>query len=161
MDLFDMDSPSPFMTITYPVRSKWREKLGAVTHVDGTARVQTVSRDTNPRFHSLVREFGALSSVPVVLNTSFNRHGISTISSPRQAIEHLFEECIDVLFLENYKINKNKHVQKKFMKYFSEEKLLKKHNLKWFNRIKKLINKKQILIFKKNYEKKYKKKITM
>ena len=50
-DLFVMEHPSPFMTITYPVRPEWQERLGAITHVDGTARVQTVSADTNPKFH--------------------------------------------------------------------------------------------------------------
>ena len=106
MDLFEMDSPSPFMTITYPVRSKWREKLGAVTHVDGTARVQTVSRDTNPRFHSLVREFGALSSVPVVLNTSFNTRGEPIIETPLDAVRTFNGTGLDALFIGDFVVSK-------------------------------------------------------
>ena len=106
MDLFDMDSPSPFMTITYPVRSKWREKLGAVTHVDGTARVQTISRDTNPRFHSLVREFGALSSVPVVLNTSFNTRGEPIIETPLDAVRTFNGTGLDALFIGDFVVSK-------------------------------------------------------
>ena len=53
-DLFVMEHPSPFMTIAYPVRPEWQERLGAITHVDEPARVQTVSADTNPKFHSLI-----------------------------------------------------------------------------------------------------------
>lgn len=106
MDLFDMDTPSPFMTITYPVRSEWREKLGAVTHVDGTARVQTISRETNPRFHGLVREFGAISSVPVVLNTSFNTRGEPIVETPLDAVRTFNGTGIDALFIGDFVVSK-------------------------------------------------------
>jgi carbamoyltransferase len=64
----------PFMISTLRVKPEWRERLGAVTHVDGTARVQTVSRQTNPSYWKLIREFEALTGVPVILNTSLNNN---------------------------------------------------------------------------------------
>jgi hypothetical protein len=60
------------MIFTVPVRAQERSNLGAVTHIDGSARVQSVSRETNPRFHGLITAFGRLTGVPILLNTSFN-----------------------------------------------------------------------------------------
>ncbi|HEX9308160.1 MAG TPA: carbamoyltransferase C-terminal domain-containing protein, partial [Anaeromyxobacter sp.] len=64
-----------FMSGVFPVRPEWRSRLGAVTHVDGTARVQVVDAEVSPRFHALLRAFGARSGIPVLLNTSFNLSG--------------------------------------------------------------------------------------
>lgn len=64
-----------YMSAVFPVRPEWRERLAAITHVDGTARVQTVDRAMAPRFHALLEAFGAVSGVPVLLNTSFNLAG--------------------------------------------------------------------------------------
>jgi carbamoyltransferase len=64
-----------FMCGVFPVRSEWRDRLGAVTHVDGTARVQTVDRATAPLFHALLEAYGARTRMPILLNTSFNRAG--------------------------------------------------------------------------------------
>ena len=64
-----------FMSGVFPVREEWRERLAAVTHVDGTARVQTVDREMAPRFHALLEAYGEVSGLPVLLNTSFNLAG--------------------------------------------------------------------------------------
>ena len=70
--------------------------------MDGTSRVQCVEKKLNKNYWNLINEFFKITSVPMLLNTSFNRHGIATISTPRQAIEHLHERCIDKLYLEFY-----------------------------------------------------------
>lgn len=64
-----------FMSGVFPVRAEWRDRLAAVTHVDGTARVQAVDPETSPRFHALLLAFGRRTGVPVLLNTSFNVAG--------------------------------------------------------------------------------------
>lgn len=71
-DVFESSHPSPFMAHVYPVRPEWRSQIPAVTHVDGTGRLQTVSQATHPRYHRLISAFRDRTGVPVVLNTSFN-----------------------------------------------------------------------------------------
>ncbi len=106
-ELFEMDGPSPFMTVTYPVRPEWQERLGAVTHVDGTARVQTISSETNPRFYGLVTEFEKLSGVPAVLNTSFNARGEPIVETPLDALRTFNGTGLDALFLGDFVITKS------------------------------------------------------
>lgn len=86
-----------FMSGVFPVRDEWRERLAAITHVDGTARVQTVEREMAPRFHALLEKYGDVSGVPVLLNTSFNLAGEPIVN---RAVEgySTFRRCgIDLL----------------------------------------------------------------
>jgi carbamoyltransferase len=76
----------PFMTFTVKVRPAWRAVLGAVSHVDGTARVQTVDRRSNPDFWKLIAEFELLTGVPVLLNTSFNNDVEPIVDSVNDAL---------------------------------------------------------------------------
>ena len=97
-----------FMSGVFPVREEWREKLAAVTHVDGTARVQTVDKATAPRFHALLLRFGELTSVPVILNTSFNLAGEPIVT---RAVEgySTFRRCgIDLLIAGRNIVSKTK-----------------------------------------------------
>ncbi|MER5650396.1 carbamoyltransferase C-terminal domain-containing protein [Streptosporangium sp. NPDC002524] len=99
---FDLDlSPSAyrFMTLVSSVRPRFRSTLAAVTHVDGTARVQTVSRETNPFLHALLRDFGARTGVPVLLNTSLNNHREPIVMTAEDAIAFLLTSGIDCLLL--------------------------------------------------------------
>jgi carbamoyltransferase len=80
--------------------------IPAVTHVDGTGRVQSVSRKHNPRFHRLVEEFGRITGVPVVLNTSFNIRGEPIVYRPEQAVECFLKTGMDALFLGDYALMK-------------------------------------------------------
>ncbi len=80
--------------------------IPAVTHVDGTARLQTVHQETNPRYHQLLKEFEKISGVPVLLNTSFNVMGEPIVESPNDAIRCFFTTGLDYLVLGNYIINK-------------------------------------------------------
>src|SRR5690606_37367742 len=80
-DIFEGCTDSPFMLFVYPVRAEWRDRLPAITHVDSTARVQTVSHDVQPRYHALLEAFGQRTGVPVLLNTSFNVMGEPIVNS--------------------------------------------------------------------------------
>ncbi len=91
--------PSPFMLLVFRVREDRRRAIPAVTHVDGTARVQTVARESNPRFHSLLSEFEKRTGVPMVLNTSLNRRGEPMAGSPKDAVRIFAETELDALFL--------------------------------------------------------------
>ena len=93
--------PSP----TYRVRPQKRTEIPAPTHVDGTARLQTVSRRTNPKYWSLIDAFREETGVPVVLNTSFNENE-PIVNTPEQAIECFLRTKMDVLVLGNYLVAK-------------------------------------------------------
>jgi carbamoyltransferase len=97
---------SPFMTLTFDVRKEKQAQIASITHVDGTARIQTVSRDTNPRFHRLISEFGMLSGVPMVINTSFNVKGQPIVCNPRDAVSTFFMTGMDHLVLGDYVLSK-------------------------------------------------------
>jgi carbamoyltransferase len=95
-----------FMSGVFPVRPEWREQLGAITHVDGTARVQTVQREKAPRFYALLEKFGKRSGIPILLNTSFNLAGEPIVT---RAVEgySTFRRCgIDVLIAGNVIVSK-------------------------------------------------------
>jgi len=93
---------SPYMTMAFRATEKAKREIPAGIHVDGTCRPNSVSRATNKKFYRLIEEFMALAGVPAVLNTSFNRHGIPTIASPRQAFEHLAAGAVDLLAIERF-----------------------------------------------------------
>lgn len=105
-EFFDIDVEAPFMLKVCPVRPEVRQSLPAITHVDGSARLQTVRRDVNPRYYDLIEAFGRLSGIPVVLNTSFNVMGEPIVESPLQAIRCFYSTGIDVLVLGDFIIAK-------------------------------------------------------
>ena len=88
------------------VRKSWQHKIPAVTHVDGTARVQTVAKSVNPIFYQLIKEFNKITKVPILLNTSFNLNGEPIVCSPVDAIRTFFSCGLDILILGNYLIKK-------------------------------------------------------
>jgi carbamoyltransferase len=96
-DYFEPSIPSPFMILTHTVRPEKRSTIPAVTHVDGTARIQTVERQTNPRYWDLISEFERLTGVAVVMNTSFNLRGEPIVSEPKDAIRTFFSSGLDFL----------------------------------------------------------------
>src|ERR1700719_4211563 len=104
-EYFEKSFPSPFMTQTYSVRPEKREAIPAPTHVDGTGRLQTVTQEANPRYWRLIREFGNLTGVPVVLNTSFNDNE-PIVCRPEEAIECFLRTKMDVLVLGNILVRK-------------------------------------------------------
>ena len=104
--IFDLKSSSPFMTVAANVKEEWRNKLKAVTHVDGTARVQTVNPDQNPLFYKLIFEFRNIAGVPVVLNTSFNLMGEPIVETPMNAISTFSASGLDSLIIGEYLVTK-------------------------------------------------------
>jgi carbamoyltransferase len=106
-DIFEGDEDSPFMLIAKSVRPEWRDRIPAVVHVDGTARVQTVRESTNPSLYRLLKEFEELTGVPVLINTSFNVKGEPIVETPRDAMRCFLTTGIDHLVLHDTVISKN------------------------------------------------------
>jgi carbamoyltransferase len=99
--------PARFMLLVTSVLEQSKARIPAVTHVDGSARVQTVVRSTNPRYHSLIRMFGEATGVPVVLNTSFNLRGEPIVSTPEEAFSTFARSGMDALVLDRTIIYKD------------------------------------------------------
>ena len=97
-EFFGGTGPTPYMLRVVPVVDP---RIPAVTHVDGTARVQTVRRDQNPRFYQLIQAFGRRTGVPVLLNTSFNVRGQPIVETPHEALDTFRSTDIDVLVIGN------------------------------------------------------------
>jgi carbamoyltransferase len=85
-----------------------RRVIPSVTHVDGSARIQTVDRETNPLFHDLIAEFGRLTGVPVLINTSFNVRGEPIVCSPTDAYRCFVQTGMDVLVMGSFLLDKTK-----------------------------------------------------
>ncbi|MBK9777468.1 MAG: carbamoyltransferase [bacterium] len=121
-ECFDLDRPSPYMLLVAPVaRSRWRDPaaadplvdvvarvnqvrsdIPAVTHVDRSARIQTVHADTNPRYHRIISEFAALTGCPTIINTSFNVRGEPIVCTPEDAYRCFMRTEMDTLVMGNH-----------------------------------------------------------
>ena len=99
-EYFEKDYPDPFMLKVYPIKEDKKEIIPAVTHADGTARPQTVSKQENPLFWQLIQEFQKLTAVPVLLNTSFNENE-PIVCRPQEALDCFLRTKIDVLVMGN------------------------------------------------------------
>ena len=105
-DFFVDAVPDPFMIQVYPVRPDKRDVIPAVTHVDGSGRLQTVSRETNPRYWALIQAFGKKTGVPVLLNTSFNENE-PIVLTPDQALDCFLRTDMDVLVMGSHVLEKS------------------------------------------------------
>lgn len=118
---FDIPCPSPFMLLVAPVKS---DNIPAVTHVDQSARIQTVNRDQNPKYYDLIQNFYELSGCPVIINTSFNVRGEPIVESPENAINCFLNTYMDYLVIGNYVVSKekNKHLvdEEKLQNYLDQ-----------------------------------------
>jgi carbamoyltransferase len=101
-ELPNQETDLSFMTFVVRVKETERQRLGATTHVDGTARIQTVGAGTNPRFHKLIAEFGKLTGIPILLNTSFNNDAEPIVDSARDAIATYLTTGLDALVIGNF-----------------------------------------------------------
>lgn len=101
-EYFDGCAASPFMLFVYPVKPGMREKVPAITHIDGTARVQTVTRDANPRYYALIEAFERRRGVPMVLNTSFNVMGEPIVHTPEDAVRCFYSTGMDALVMGGF-----------------------------------------------------------
>jgi carbamoyltransferase len=97
---------SPFMILTNPVRPEKRAVIPSVTHVDGSARPQTVHREVHPLYWQLIREFGNRTGVPVIMNTSFNLRGEAIVCTPTEALRTFFSSGMDALVIGAFLVEK-------------------------------------------------------
>ena len=104
-EYFEQTHPAPTMLMVYQIKPEKRAAIPAVTHVDGSGRLQTVSREANPLYYDLIREFDLITGVPVVLNTSFNEDE-PIVCTPDQAMDCFQRTRMDVLFLGNYMVER-------------------------------------------------------
>ncbi|MFA6913797.1 MAG: carbamoyltransferase C-terminal domain-containing protein, partial [Endomicrobiia bacterium] len=125
---FDIDTESPYMLLTaqvkkdicfdlpdnykdFAVKDKLyfkRSSIPAVTHIDYSARLQTVSQDTNPRYYKLIKEFQKITNCPILINTSFNVRGEPIVSSPEDAYRCFMNTEMDCLVIGNFFFEKDK-----------------------------------------------------
>jgi carbamoyltransferase len=106
-EYFEGYATNPFMLLVLPIRQAKRSVIPAVTHVDGTGRLQSVTRHGNPLFHRLIEEFDARTGVPVVLNTSYNVRGEPIVHRPEEALQDYLETGMDALLLGPYLLEKD------------------------------------------------------
>jgi carbamoyltransferase len=102
---FETDDDVPFMMQVYPIRAEKRARIPAVTHVDGSGRLQTVTRESNARYYALIRAFMDLTGVPMVLNTSFNENE-PVVCRPEEALECFLRTRMDVLVMGNWFVSR-------------------------------------------------------
>jgi carbamoyltransferase len=105
-DFVESATDSPFMILTAQVRAEKRSVIPAVTHVDGSARPQTVEREVNPLYWRLIDEFGKHTGVPVVMNTSFNLRGEAIVHTPTDAVRTFFSSGMDALLIGSFLVEK-------------------------------------------------------
>ena len=105
-EYFETDAQAPFMVTAYRIRPQYRDQIPAVTHADGTGRLQTVERDVNPLYWKLIKRFEDLTGVPVLLNTSFNENE-PIVNTPAEAVDCFLRTEMDVLAIGSYFLVKN------------------------------------------------------
>jgi len=107
---FDCDEPIPepadFMLMVYPIKKKWHKKIPAVTHIDGSGRLQIIKKIQNKSYYSLIKEFGRLSGIPVLINTSFNIRGEPIVCTPEDAYRCMMGTGIDYLVIDKFLIKR-------------------------------------------------------
>lgn len=107
-DFFEYTHPDPFMTVAPMIRKDKVDLIPAAAHVDGTGRIQTISRHQNPRYYGVIEEYEKLTGIPVILNTSFNRQE-PVVNAPEQAISCYLRTDMDRLVLGNYYVSDRNH----------------------------------------------------
>jgi carbamoyltransferase len=108
---YDGPIPSPFMLFTHGVRDEWRDRIPAVVHVDGSARIQTVHADTEPLMHRAISAFERRTGLPVVVNTSLNTAGRPMVDDPRDALECFGSGPVDLLALGPFVVRRSSLTQ--------------------------------------------------
>jgi len=94
------------MIVVAPIVEKWKEEVAGVVHVDSSCRIQTVTEGSNNKLYKLLKEFKALTGLPMLLNTSFNKKGMPIIETPNQALLYFFECELDCLVMEDFIVMK-------------------------------------------------------
>jgi carbamoyltransferase len=109
---FEIDYESPFMVMAFPIKEEKRALVPSVVHADGTGRLQTVDREVNPLYWKLIRRFGDLTGVPILINTSFNENE-PIVRTPAQALDCFLRTQMDMLAMGPFVLRKaaNRHVR--------------------------------------------------
>lgn len=114
-DYFECDHPVPeptdYMLMVYPIKKEQGAKIPAVTHVDGSGRLQTIRREQNPLYYDLIKHFGKLTGVPILVNTSFNIRGEPIVCSPEDAYRCMMGTEIDYLVLDKFIIARRENLK--------------------------------------------------
>ena len=110
----------PYMSYSTFVK-KNLDKIPAAVHVDKSSRPQTIKKEEFPKYYNLINEFYKITKIPAVLNTSFNRHGLATIQTPRQAIEHLLNGSVEILVIGDFIVFDKKKESIENEKIYAEE----------------------------------------
>ncbi|MGM5487337.1 MAG: carbamoyltransferase family protein [Nanobdellota archaeon] len=107
---FSCDKPLPaplqHMLMVYPCKKEWHKRIPSVIHVDGTGRLQAVEKNTNPRFHRLIKAFGKRSGIPILINTSFNRNNEPIVCTPANAYKCMIGTQIDYLIMDRFLVTR-------------------------------------------------------
>ena len=109
-DWFEDDDEVPFMMKVFPIRAARRAEIPAVAHVDGSGRLQTVTRDTTPRYYRLIEEFARISGIPIILNTSFNENE-PVVCKPEEALACFLRTRMDMLVMGDFVIERSDAAQ--------------------------------------------------
>ena len=107
-DYFIEDYPNEYMLYSLVVRSHMRKHIGAITHQDGTCRIQTVNDKLHPEVTTLLQKYNEKTGCPILLNTSFNDNGQPIIETPKDAVDTFNNIDLDYLIINNFLITKNK-----------------------------------------------------
>ncbi|MBI2645714.1 MAG: hypothetical protein HYW85_01545, partial [Deltaproteobacteria bacterium] len=118
-DYFELPQESPYMLLTAQVREDKRV-IPSVTHVDGSARVQTIKREDHPLYYDLIQEFHKLTGVPIIINTSFNVRGEPIVGSPHDAFKCFMGTHMDTLIIGNFLLEKKKQKNVKEFKNYHQ-----------------------------------------
>ena len=112
---FDCDIPVPeptdYMLMVYPVIKKWQKRIPSVTHIDGSGRLQSIRKDQNPLYYELIKEFGRISDIPILINTSFNIRGEPIVCSPKDAYQCMMGTGIDYLVIDRFLVKREDNPQ--------------------------------------------------
>ncbi len=109
-DYLDAKFLSPFMILSFPLKKEKREKVPAITHIDGSARPQSVNKEVNPFYWNIINEFYKKTGIPLILNTSFNLKGEPIVCSPFDAIRTFYTSGLDFLIMEEFIVYKDKNL---------------------------------------------------
>ncbi len=115
LDYFDCDKPIPaptdYMLMVYPIFKKWQAIIPSVTHVDGSGRLQTIRRVQNPNYYDLIKEFGKITKVPIMINTSFNIRGEPIVCTPLDAYKCMMGTGIDLIVMDKFIIKREENLK--------------------------------------------------
>tara|TARA_Y100000310_G_scaffold345815_1_gene470405 strand:- start:20355 stop:22115 length:1761 start_codon:yes stop_codon:yes gene_type:complete len=115
LEYFECDIPIPkptdYMLMVYPIKKEYRTQIPAVTHVDGSGRLQTIRKEQNPLYYDLIKEFGNLSKIPILINTSFNIRGEPIVCTPYDAYKCMMGTGIDYLVMDKFLIKREDNLK--------------------------------------------------